>query len=141
MEGLFAAGPGPAGRSVHMVEDEEVEIGVTRRGARPQGQACQLTISVNGQDAISFLEDAGPNAPLAATVDLSLPGEAGQAVLDAMRTRPWQHADCPIIAYARSGAAADGPGPRGRVAYLVKNRPIDEVIAAIRATLDLPHPV
>jgi len=131
-----------AGPRVTMVDDAELDFRMTTRGERQAGQPCQLTLAVNGGEPVSFLEEAGARAPLSVVVDVSMPLEPGRAVLDALSTRPWLHADAPVIVYARGDAVAArrGVADESPIAYLVRNHPIDELIRLIRDTLDLaPH--
>jgi len=129
----------PGGPRVTMVDDGDLDFRMTTRGKRQAGQPCQLTLSVNGEEPVSFLEEAGARAPLSLVVDVSMPLEPGRAVLDALSTRPWRHADAPVIIYARGEAVAERRGTvhENPIAYLVRNHPIDELIRLIRDTLDL----
>lgn len=135
------AAPQPQSRAprVLLVADGQVNVRVTRQGERYTGQPCQLTISINGGEAISFLEDAGSDAPRAAVVDLTAPDMLCDALMDALRTKPWLHSDTPIIPYSLSDRIEARQGPR-EIGYLVRNQPITDVIDAIRDTLDLTGP-
>jgi len=138
---LKRAVPVPAPR-VTLLEDRALDIRVSARGDRPAGQPCQLTLAVNGAEALSFLEDAGAGAPLSVLIDMALPLGPGRAVLDALSTRPWLHSDVPVIISARSEAVAARRGEAApcAIAYLVRNRPVDDLITLIRDALDLaPH--
>ncbi len=128
-----------AGPRVTMVDDDQLDFHLSARGQRSPGQPCQLTLAVNGGEPVSFLEEAGARAPQALVVDVSMPLEPGRAVLDALSTRPWQHADAPVIVFARGEAVARrrGEAAQSPIAYLVRNRPIDELIRLIRETLGL----
>ena len=125
----------PPAPRVLLIEEDEIALAVTRRGAREGGERCQLTIAIDGAGAASFVEEAGAGAPRSAVVELGVPGGTGPAVLDALRTRPWVVPDAPVISFAPTGSAAVPA-----VDYLVKNAAMDGVIAAIREVLDLPPP-
>lgn len=124
---------------VLLVAEDQVHVTITRKGERSSGQTCQLTIAVNGEEAMSFIEDAGSDAPRAAIIDLDAPVSLTSSLLDAFRTKPWQHADTPVITYSMTEKVETGEATRD-IGYLVRNQPIIDVINAIRETLDLPRP-
>lgn len=130
--------PQPQPAQVLLVDDDQMQFAITSKGSRPPGQACQLTIAVNGEEAMSFLEDAGQDAPKAAVVDLNAPEGVTAQLMDALRTKPWHHSDTPVIPYSSTyGEISENFRPVG---YLVRNQPIGDLIDAIRTTLDLARP-
>ena len=122
---------------VLLVEDTDLTYSIKQRGELRPGQACQFSMVVNGHGALSFLEDAGPNAPQAVVVRLDVPEGNARSILDAMRTRPWRHLDQPVIYYACSAGARDGH-TGSRVGYLVKTAIVSDMIETIQTILDLP---
>lgn len=123
--------------NVLLLNDGDFDIDITHRGERGEGQPCQLTIAINGEEALSFLEDAGSAAPKSVMVNLAASDALKGHLLDAMRTKPWQHSDATIIAYSKM-PCADGPvAQAASVGYLVKNQPICDLIDVIRDTLDI----
>lgn len=128
-----------AAPSVTLVEDHEFDFRMIAAGDRQEGKPCRLTLAINGADRLSFLEQAGARAPGSILLDLSLPSTPGRALALALATRPWQHrdGDLPLIAYP-DGADAEEARQGAAIAYLVCNRPVDELIKLIRDTLDLP---
>lgn len=120
--------------SVLLLEEDDVHVSVIRQGKRGLGQPCQLTISINGGDPVSFLEDAGTAAPKAAIISVATPEGVAPALRSALRTKPWQHHDAPIISFSELAEIKDEPPALG---YLVRNRPISDLIDTIRDALDL----
>lgn len=126
---------------VLLMEDADLGVSISCNGHVRPGQACQLSIVVNGHDALSFLEDAGTHAPLTAVVHLNVPAHMARNVLDAMRTRPWRHSDMPVIYFACTSPTREGHLGT-RVGYLVQNGTVSDMIETIRTTLDItpgPH--
>ena len=123
--------------NVLLVDDDDVQVNVTRQGKRSLGQPCQLTIAINGEEPLSFLEDAGTAAPKAVIVNLATPRGIAPALRNALRTKPWHHSDAPIISYSWLAGMDAEDEDHPIVGYLVKNRPISDLIETIRDTLDL----
>ena len=123
--------------SVLLIDEDDVQINVTRRGERTNGQPCQLTIAIDGEEPMSFLEDAGTHAPRSAVVKLAAPQGYSNALKCALGTQPWLHADAPIISYGVNDRLRDAEEDLCAVGYLVKNQTVADVIDTIRATLDL----
>ncbi|MEM7060095.1 MAG: hypothetical protein AAF557_21140 [Pseudomonadota bacterium] len=123
--------------NVLLIDDDDVHVNVTRRGERSLDQPCQLTIAINGEEPLSFLEDAGNAAPKAAIVNLAAPEGIATALRDALRTKPWQHSDTPIISYSLLADLNAGETDLPMMGYLVKNRPVSDLIDTIRDALDL----
>ena len=129
----------PMLQNVVLVDDDDVHVNVTLRGERALDQPCQLTIAIDGEDPMSFLEDAGGAAPLTAVVNLAAPKGITSALRSALRTKPWHHSDTPIISYSQLSDRGEDTDNPAMIGYLVKNRPITDLIEMIRDTLDL-HP-
>lgn len=123
--------------NVLLIDDDDVHVNVTCQGERSLDQPCQLTIAINGEEPMSFLEDAGTAAPRAAIVNLAAPQGIASALRNALRTKPWHHSDTPIISYSHLTEISDGDGTTPHIGYLVKNRPVSDLITTIRDTLDL----
>ena len=122
---------------VLLIDEDDVRINVTLRGERSLGQPCQLTIAIEGEEPMSFLEEAGTEAPRAAIINLAAPRAYSAALKNALRTQPWLHADVPIMSYGqidRDDAKDESPRTVG---YLVRNQTVTDVIDTIRETLDL----
>ena len=125
-------------QNVLLVDDDDVQVNVTRRGERALHQPCQLTIAINGEEPISFLEEAGIAAPLSAIVNLGAPTDITSSLRNALKTKPWHHTDTPVIFFSQSTERKTGTkSDPAMIGYLVKNRPISDLIETIRETLDL----
>ncbi len=123
--------------NVLLIDDDDVYVKVTCQGERSLDQPCQLTIAINGEEPMSFLEDAGTGAPRAAIVNLAAPKGITSALRNALRTKPWHHSDTPIISYSHLTEVDSAAGDPPLIGYLIKNRPISDLIETIRDTLDL----
>lgn len=123
--------------NVLLLDDDDVHVVITCHGERGLDQPCQLTIAINGEDPMSFLEDAGTSAPKSAIVNLAAPQSVAGALRNALRTKPWHHTDTPIISYSQFTELDSGADNVHPIGYLVKNRPISDLIETIRNTLDL----
>ena len=134
---MYDRSPPPGPTSVLLLNDDDFAVNVTHRGERDQGQQCQLTISINGEESLSFLEDVGSAAPKSVMVNLAAPDALKGHLLDAMRTKPWQHSDASIIAYGQAPDLDAAGIKMPSVGYLVKNQPVCDLIDVIRDTLDI----
>jgi len=123
--------------NVLLIDDDDVHVKVTCQGERSLDQPCQLTIAISGEEPMSFLEDAGTAAPKAAIVSLAAPQGIASALRNALRTKPWHHTDTPIISYSPLTDIGTNTEDPPVIGYLVKNRPISDLIETIRDTLDL----
>ena len=119
-----------------MVEKSDLVVHLTTRGTRAAGQPCQMTLSLNGKEPLSFLEDAGKRAPLSVIVDLEMDRDMGRVLLNAFRTKPWEQPDAPsIVCPNRVSARTTHDG--ADIDYLVRNEPINDLIELIRDALDI----
>ena len=123
---------------VDLVEEADLAIRVFRRGPPRPDRLCDLTVAVNGHERLHQTEQAGPEAPGVAVVDLRLDGHLGALLVRALPARPWLVHEMPVIAYAVS---TGGDPMDDEVRYLVRTPVVEQVLATFRSALDLEVPV
>ena len=118
------------GTCTHLVDDAEIEVRVFQRGTRQLGEPCRLTLALNGDERMTFDEDAGDRAPRELVIDIRTKAMLAETVLQAMLGRPWAVPDGPVIIFTR-------PEAEGSIAYLVRNAEVSRVLEVVRDALDI----
>ncbi|HXG11543.1 MAG TPA: response regulator [Gemmataceae bacterium] len=121
------------GKYVLVIEDNALVRDAVTQLLRSKGY--QVVAAANGREALDRLRSAGP--PSVILLDLSMPVMGGRQFLQEQRREPaW--ASVPVVVLA--GAAE--PVPSGIAEYLVKPVGPQEVLEAIRRTIERgPRPV
>ncbi|MEM1298885.1 MAG: hypothetical protein AAGH68_06345 [Pseudomonadota bacterium] len=121
------------GRLAHLIDDPELGVRTFTRGTRQLGDPCTLTVAVNGDEKLTFQEEAGDRAPRELVVDIrSHCGEVAM-LLSALQTRPWASPDSPVIMCPDAGIG-DG------LCYLIRTVEISDMLQIIRHGLDIEPP-
>ena len=122
-------------KRILMVDDDAHALFVLRHALARLEDGCEVLAATNGYDAMQAIQDLELDLLI---TDIRLPGPSGVALTEALRRC---HADTPVIWItahhdARTQAQAGQLGVHG---YLVKPLEIDEIRAAVRASL-APRP-
>lgn len=112
---------------VAIVDDHPLVLDALTALVDAQADMCVVGAYADGQAVI----DAGALACDVLVLDLSLPGQAGFTVMEALRAR---QPDVRVVVYSMYAETLMGPGARaaGAAMYLRKSRPPVEVLRAIR---------
>ncbi len=120
------ANPPGAARTVLLVEDNAMDVELTRRAFARQALADRLKVVRDGQAALAFLEQAAANGELPALIllDLKLPKLTGLEVLRHVRAQPALRT-LPVVMPTTSGEDRDlqAAYELGANSYIVK--PVD----------------
>lgn len=121
------------GRLAHLIDDPELGVRTFTRGTRQLGDLCKLTVAVNGDEKLTFEEEAGDRAPRELVIDIR--SHCGEVVLllSALETRPWASPDSPVIMCPDTGV---GEG----LCYLIRTAEISDMLQIIRDGLDIEVP-
>lgn len=120
----------PSSSWAHLVDDAEMTVRVFRRGTRQLGESCKMTVALNGEERLSFDEDAGDRAPRELVIDICTRAGEAETILLALTSRPWLDPDGPVIIFTR-------PEEDNRIAYLVRNAEISRILDVMRDALDI----
>ena len=114
-----------------MVEDNHADIFLVKEALRTYGLAARLEVIEDGFDAIEWIRknDREPISPQPSAIllDLNLPGESGEQVLDQIRVSPSLQA-IPVILFTSSNSYRDRslPDRRPGTFYFKKSSDVDE---------------
>jgi chemotaxis family two-component system response regulator Rcp1 len=116
-----------------LVEDNEADVFLLRRGLAQTGLRFDLHVIDNGADAIRFMNNIAPASdaiPDLAVLDLNLPGISGIEVLSKLRATPLL-AEIPVCVVTSSNAAQDRAqtAQLGVSCYLVKPPDLEGMLA------------
>ncbi len=114
--------------TILLVEDDEVDVIVFRRGVRKSGRDLTVEVAADGREALRWLDQGG--VPDLVVLDLNLPRLSGLELLEELRRRP-ELADLRTCVYTTSWTSEEIARARelGVAAHLVKGRdPVSAVL-------------
>jgi DNA-binding NarL/FixJ family response regulator len=105
---------------------------VVRSGLKAELETRRIEIVAEADDVASAVTAIGRAAPDVVVLDVRLPGGGGPAVLDRLDPVP------PTLAVSASDERGDvvATVSAGATGYLLKTSPIEELVAAVRATAE-----
>ena len=125
-----APAPDPAGKTVLVVEDEEVVRGLVRQVL--QGAGFKVLVARDGEEAFTLAAEHHIDVLLS---DLQMPKLGGQEVAERLRA---SHPDLKVVfmsGYSETGILSDGRMPAG-TAFLEKPFTFSELIERVQGLLD-----
>jgi two-component system, chemotaxis family, response regulator Rcp1 len=129
------------GPEVLLVDDSAADLDLTREGLRRSRQPFQVSVVMDGADAISFLRRQGKHAqapePDLIVLDLNLPRKDGREVLSELKKD--LRLNCiPVVIFTTSQANSDvnQSYAQGANCYLTKPGTFPEYAAAVQSMAD-----
>ncbi len=127
---------GAPGGTILVVDDEPIVRGVTERILTRAGY--DVLLAGDGLEALALLDARRPEVSLV-LLDLTMPELGGEETFERLRAR-WP--DLPVVfssGYSVDGALSDLLD-RGVVGYIQKPYSLDDLLQAVRTTLEAPLP-
>jgi CheY-like chemotaxis protein len=124
-----------------MVEDNPVDVLVTKEALRAVSLSYRLHVVEDGQEAIDFLLRRGRHSaaisPDLILLDLNLPGKSGIEILDEMRCHHGLR-DIPVVIFTTSDADSDAAASYDHQAdaFVTKPTDFDEFCRTVRAIVE-----
>jgi CheY-like chemotaxis protein len=95
--------------SLLVVEDSPADVFLVREALKEEGLSCHLKIADDGEKAIHILDEVdagGQDAPNLLLVDLNVPRQNGEHVLERLRRSP-RYGKTPVVMMSTSDTAAE----------------------------------
>jgi two-component system, chemotaxis family, response regulator Rcp1 len=124
--------------NILLVEDNPADVRLTLEALRDAGEAFQLHVARDGEEAMTFVrregEFANRPAPDLIVLDLNLPRKDGREVLAELKMDPELHR-IPVVVLSSSAAASDviHAYDLGANCYVTKPRGFEAFVQAVRA--------
>jgi len=122
---------------VLVVDDEPGDVELTRMALMDGRHSCQVSVAVNGNDALSRLRKLPPYAssptPDLVLLDLNMPQKSGSEVLQEMKSDP-ALSTIPVVVLTTSDVERDVVScyELGASGYVTKPIDVDALFAEIR---------
>jgi CheY-like chemotaxis protein len=126
---------------IFMVEDNPVDVLVTREALKDVALSCRLHVVEDGQEAIDFLLRRGRHStaivPDLVLLDLNLPRKSGIEILDEIR-RHRALRDLPVVVFTTSNADSDASASYDlrANAFVTKPSDFEEFCRTVRAIVE-----
>ena len=115
-----------SGRPILLVEDNPVDVDLTRRAFARQKISNPIEVARDGEEAVAWIDrwEAGEPRPVVILLDLKLPRVSGLEVLRRLKTHP-QFSSIPVVILTTSSEESDVKSAYalGANSYIVK--PVD----------------
>jgi CheY-like chemotaxis protein len=113
-------------RPILLIEDNPMDVDLTRRAFARQQMANPIDVARDGEEALAFVKgwDTGESIPALILLDLKLPKLNGLEVLKALKTNP-KYVSIPVVVLTSSTEDSDIQSAyrSGANSYIVK--PVD----------------
>jgi two-component system, chemotaxis family, response regulator Rcp1 len=129
------------GPEVLLVDDSATDLDLTREGLRRSRQPFQVSVVMDGADALSFLRKQGEHAqapePDLIVLDLNLPRKDGREVLSELK-KDLRLNRIPVVIFTTSQANSDvnQSYAQGANCYVTKPGNFPEYAAAVQSMAD-----
>jgi two-component system, response regulator len=118
---------------VLVVDDDEGDRELAKRGLGARGINCRLEFATDGQEAIDYLLDPAEELPNLVLLDLKMPRLNGHEVLARLRGSE-RTKICPVVVFTSSSQDSDIRGcfENGANSYVRKAIEFDQYIARVQ---------